>query len=841
MKLSLNLAQCYSNVDIKSTGIDRIVSNIGSQLGAIEEVIDIGIKYQDIVVARVVSCAKHENADKLHVCLIDDGGVVEGVERNSDGLVQVVCGAPNVREGLTVAWLPPGVIVPSTIDKDPFTLEAREIRGVVSNGMLASPSELDISESHEGLLEIDQDDVGQELMEPGTPFRKLYNLDDVVIDLENKMFTHRPDCFGILGIARELAGIQGDTFVSPDWYIRSSKNEMVSNSLNLNVQVEDLNLVPRFMAVAIDNVNVKPSPIWLQSALTRLGVNPINNVVDITNYYSHLTGQPLHAYDYDKIKNMSTDEPTIIARQAREGDEVLLLNGKTLKVEAPTVVIATDKKVLGVGGIMGGKESEVDLSTTKIVLECANFDMYNIRRSSMKYGLFTDAVTRYTKGQSVYQCDRVINKAISDINAFSGGEQASEVFDLNSGLHDMESIKVGVDFVNSRLGTDISADKMKQILDNVEFEVDIQDGNLIVDYPFWRQDIKIAEDVVEEIGRIYGYHKISAHLPKKSIIPSQKNPMLELKNQIRKSLSAAGASELLTYSFVHANLITDAGQDVEKSFKLNNALSPELHYYRQSILPSLLSKVHNNIKSGFEEFALFEIGKVHVKGVNGEDSLPLEAQKLAFIFSCSDKLANQKYSGSPYYIVKKYLEYILSVDGATPKYVKDKSKSVDEFNRVSGLCMDSARSSIVYDSTGNEIGSIGEIRTSIKKKLKLPVFTAGFEINLQKIATSSNKYQPLAKFPSSDQDLTLAVDTGVSYASVFETINKRLHEISENNGYISVVEPVDIYSAEGSNLNNYTFSLSIRHPNRTLVREEVSRLLNEISSVADNDIGAKRV
>ncbi|MFO0920189.1 MAG: phenylalanine--tRNA ligase beta subunit-related protein, partial [Candidatus Saccharimonadales bacterium] len=304
MKLSLNMAQYYSNVDLKSVGITEIVRGIGFQLGAIEEVIEYGKIYDGIVVAKVVSCEKHPNADKLSVCKIDDGGRTQSVERDENDNVRVVCGASNVRAGVTVAWIPPGVAVPSTVNKDPFILTPKDIRGVVSNGMLASLAELAISDNHDGILEIDENEVGEELSTPGTEFKKLYNIDDIVVDLENKMFTHRPDCFGVLGVARELAGIQGQAFKSPDWYsnlLSLAEGGEQSNELPLDVKVEDQNLVPRFMAVAMRDVEVKPSPIWLQSCLTKAGVKPINNIVDLTNYYAQLTGQPMHVYDYDKV------------------------------------------------------------------------------------------------------------------------------------------------------------------------------------------------------------------------------------------------------------------------------------------------------------------------------------------------------------------------------------------------------------------------------------------------------------------------------------------------------------------------------------------------------------
>ena len=251
MKVSLNEVKRFVAVDIS---VDELVQKIGAQLGAVETVEHTGTKYDGVIVARVVSCEKHPNADKLSVCWVDDNGVTENVDRNTEGYVQVVCGAPNVREGLLVAWLPPGSTVPTTYDKEPFVLGARELRGVVSNGMLASPHELGINDDHSGILEIEED------VAPGAAFKALYGLDDVVIEIENKMFTHRPDCFGVLGVAREIAGIQGQQFVSPDWYMKPPKFDD-AGELVVEVDNQLPELVPRFMAVTMQNVTIAPSPI----------------------------------------------------------------------------------------------------------------------------------------------------------------------------------------------------------------------------------------------------------------------------------------------------------------------------------------------------------------------------------------------------------------------------------------------------------------------------------------------------------------------------------------------------------------------------------------------------
>ena len=419
MKVSLNLIKQLINFELPP--VDELVVRVNQQLGGVDEVIDLNAKYGGARIVRVVECAKHPNADRLSVTKIDDGGVVADVPRDENGLVQVVCGAPNVHADMWAIWLPPKSTVPASFDDDePFVLDARPLRGVLSQGMLAAADELDIGTDHEGIIEIHEHDVpaGVELASDAG-FAETFGLDDYVLDIENKMFTHRPDCFGQLGAAREIAGIFHQQFTSPDWY-KSVQQFTGAEGLDLTVINDVPELVPRFMAVAIRDVTVQPSPLWLQCQLVAMGGKPVNNIVDATNYMMLMTAQPTHAYDYDKLRGHKLE-----ARMARDGEKVCLLNGKEYELTSDDIVIADGEGVIGLAGIMGGAGTEVSNETKNIVLECANFDMYALRRTAMRHGIFTDALTRFNKGQSPLQNAAVLKRLISMV----GGVQASEVFD----------------------------------------------------------------------------------------------------------------------------------------------------------------------------------------------------------------------------------------------------------------------------------------------------------------------------------------------------------------------------------------------------------------------------
>ncbi|MGB2860770.1 MAG: phenylalanine--tRNA ligase subunit beta, partial [Candidatus Saccharimonas aalborgensis] len=399
MKVSLNLIKQFTSINIL---VDELVATINNQLGGVEEVTELGVRYKNITIVKVVSCEKHPNADKLSVCKIDDGQSVRDVDRDVDGYVQVVCGAPNVHANMWAVWLPPHTTVPASYaDAKPFVLEPREIRGVMSNGMLGAGDELAINSDHNGIIELREEDmpphIGARGLATGQDFAEAMGLDDTIIDIENKMFTHRPDCFGQLGVAREIAGITGQPFHSPEWYT-TLPSFLSANSFELTVTNQALAQVPRFMAVGFSGIEVKPSPLWLQCELIRLGSKAINNIVDVTNYVMLLTAQPTHAYDYDKLRGHALG-----ARMASSGEKVTLLNGKTYELSSDDIVIADQEGPVGLAGIMGGSNSEVSDMTTSIVLEVATFDMYTVRKSSMRHGVFSDALTRFNKGQSPQQ------------------------------------------------------------------------------------------------------------------------------------------------------------------------------------------------------------------------------------------------------------------------------------------------------------------------------------------------------------------------------------------------------------------------------------------------------
>ena len=852
MKVSLNLIKQLINFELPP--VDELVARVNQQLGGVEAVIDLNAKYGGARIVRVVECAKHPNADRLSVTKIDDGGVVADVPRDDNGLVQVVCGAPNVHADMWAIWLPPKSTVPASFDDDePFVLDARPLRGVLSQGMLAAADELAIGTDHEGIVEIHEYDVPAGVkLKAGASFAETFGLDDYVLDIENKMFTHRPDCFGQLGVAREIAGIFHQQFTSPDWY-KSEQQFTGAEGLELTVTNDAPELVPRFMAVAFRDVTVQPSPLWLQCQLVAMGGKPINNIVDATNYIMLMTAHPTHAYDYDKLRGYKLE-----ARLARDGEKVSLLNGKEYELTNDDIVIADGEGVIGLAGIMGGADTEVSDGTKNIVLECANFDMYALRRTAMRHGIFTDALTRFNKGQSPLQNAAVLKQLMSMV----GGVQASEVFDLCSdNIFEKNPIiekPITPTFMKERLGRPFENSDIEATLCNVEFEIEkgtlvrdvysmyfgnirgkskknIEEDCLYVKPPFWRTDLELPEDIVEEVGRLYGFDKLPRQLPMRSIEPAPRNPRRQLKQAIRQSLSRAGANEVLNYSFVHERVLKNAEQDPSCAYRLSNALSPDLQYYRTSVLPSLLDKVHANIKAGHDEFMLFEIGKVHDKELPlTDENLPSEQTFVDGVYASKKPRA-----GAPFYKARKLVDRLLADINVEADFVKIAESGADV-----PAPFDSQRSAWIVAKNGGKLGIVGELSQTARRNFKLPDYTAAFSLDVEKLQVClaenrAHNYRPLSRFPSISQDISLRSSVEISHDELLRAVRQCLDE-PEN--LHCQIQTLGIYQPkDDAAIKTTTFRLTFTSYQQTLTDAEVKPIMDNIATAALTELDTERV
>ena len=808
--------------------IDELSKLIGARLVEIESIENLNEKYKDVVIARVISAKKVEGSDHLNLCKIDDGGKRDGVERDENGFVQVVCGAPNVREGLFVAWLPPKAIVPETFGGENFQLSARKLMGNMSNGMIASLRELGLGDEHDGILEISPETFENGLQAGGS-FAEKFELNDYLLEVENKSLTHRPDCFGIIGFAREVAGILGQKFVEPDFIKQSDFGFEVNNDKSIVIDVQDSEICERYTAAIFDVSDILKNPnLTLEKTyLLRSGMRPIDIITDLANELMLETGQPLHTFDFDKLAKINGGKNVkMTVRKAFENEELELLDGRKIKMSQNDIVIATgenDENAVALAGAMGGKSTEIDENTTRILVESATFNLYNLRNTQMRHGFFSEAITRFTKGVPEMMSRKVLDLFGVQLLAL-GGKSLSEIADSKGDFYYNKSeISVSKDKINQILGTNFSSEEIQKTLENVGILTKNDNSEIFV-VPFWRNDLHIEEDLIEEVGRLNGYDNIKLQLPKRTFRAVKKAKIDLLQSEIREILVSSGANEILTYTFVHGDLLKKAGQDPKNAYKIVNSISPELQYYRQTLMPSLLSKVNQNIRTGFSEFAIFEMNKITEKtlGLN-EENVPFEQKKLAFVYT-------KNKGENVFFEAKNYAEFLFKKLGLKVEFIKfDLSKSPlsTEFEPKRSALIQ------VSNSEGEKIlGVIGEFKKKIQKALKLPESAAGFEIDLgillENTGKTSAKIKDFSKFQSVERDISINVDESRQFAEIFD-IFKGIS--SEFKGVEIETLPIDIFN-NGDGTKNISIRFKITPFEKTLNGDEIRDIMQKIEEKA---------
>ena len=827
MIISLNWLKKYVDINVPT---DELVELIGSRLVEVEEAIDLAPKYEKCLIVKVETCEPVDGSDHLSLCQINTG---------TGDLIQVVCGAPNVHAGMLAVWLPPASVVPETYDtSDPFMLSARKLCGHVSNGMLASVRELGLGDDHDGIIEIEPDSA-----KPGDSFAEKFGLNDVLLDIENKSLTHRPDCFGVIGFAREIAGILGqpadEWLNNPDSAGTYEEKIASDGDLKLLATIADSELCSRYEAVVLDGFNNnKPKYLTEQDVLlAKSGVRPISPIVDVTNYLMLLTGQPLHAFDYDKLVAVGgKSEPEIIVRAAKSGEKLGLLDGKEIELASGDIVITSNDTPVALAGAMGGANTEIDENTQRIVIESATFNLFNLRGTQFRHGIFSEAITRFTKGQPPALTDPVLRESIVMLTENCGMQQLSEIVDAYPEKITNQPIKLSAKQANSLLGTDYSYEHIEKTLRNVGFGISCGCGKQdaceceFVDIvaPWWRTDIHIAEDIIEEIGRLNGYDNIALDLPTRQFVAPAPDKLGSLKSKIRQTLSAAGANEVLTYSFISEKLLKKVGQDPANSYKIINSISPELQYVRQQIVPSLLEKAYENSRAGFDKFALFEMNQVFWKKDELDDEkVPKQYDDLGFV------IVNTNKEDTNYYLAKKYVDELASKFGVKIEVVSRKEpydvETYFEQKRSADLLVD-----------GQYIGNVAEIKNSVLKKFKLPRGASAIEIGIDLLLKVMNgkphkTAHSVSQFPNVERDMTFQVNSETQYAELENLLCKTLE--SQNLQFQCV--PISIYQGDDKTTKNISFRLTFASYEKTLSGDEIATIVDKIIVVAKEKLNAE--
>ncbi len=822
MIISLNWLKKFTNIDIS---VDELTELINTRLVEIDSVADISEKYKNILIVKAVEVKPLEGSDHLSIVKIDDGGASADIERDENSLIQVVCGAPNITSGQMVVWLPPKSVVPQTFGTaEPFTLDTRNLRGAISNGMIASAKELDLFDEHSGILVLDGD------IAPGTLFASHYELDDYLLNIENKSLTHRPDCFGVIGFAREVSAILGKEFVNPDWTMNLSPYFGEGNG-KISVVIDDPNLSDRYQAIVMEGGDSKKqSPMIIQTYLARVGVRPISAIVDVTNYLMMLTGQPLHAFDFDKVRSICGDNVEIHVRAGRENEKLELLDGKVIELSTDDVVVAAGDTAVALAGAMGGANTEIDENTRAIIIESATFNLYKLRSTQMRHGIFSEAITRFTKGQPAQLTAPVLGEAVRLVGNWTGMRAVTAVADAYPGKKEQQIIKVPLQKVDDILGVDIGASDAVNPLTHAGFKVEVQDQQIMsAEVPYWRSDIHIVEDVVEEIGRINGFDNIKSTLPMRDFTATRPSDFDIFRTKIRKILVKAGVNEVLTYNFIHGDILQKAGQKPDNSYRLVNSISPDLQYYRQTLTPSLLNITQPNIKQGFGSFAIFELNKTHQKGRGlDNENVPIEIDMLSLVVADKEKTV-----GSQYYKAKRIFDYLCKSLGAEVEY----GLLGNESDGPLSAPFEGRRTATVSPKGGKVIGLVGEYKKSVIKGFKLPDSTAGFEINtrllFEAVKNTGAIYKPLSRYPATERDICFKVNQTVGCGQIIDSVNKTLSKINLEFS----VDVIDIYQKE-SETKNVTIRIKLVSYDHTLNGDEVSEVINNVVDSVVTKLGA---
>ncbi len=813
MIISLNWLKKFVDIDVS---VDELVNLINTRLVEIESVTEIGKKYDNVLVVNVVEAKPLKGSDHLSILRIDDGQVAKNLDRDEDGFVQVVCGAPNIATGQMVVWLPPKSVVPQTFGTaEPFILDTRNLRGTVSNGMIASAKELDLFDDHSGILVLDTD------AKPGSLFAKVYELDDYLLDIENKSLTHRPDCFGVIGFAREVSAILGKEFKNPDWVLNQNPY-FAEVKGRISVTIDDDKLSDRYQAIVMnDGDNKKQSPVLIQTYLARVGVRPISAIVDATNYLMMLIGQPLHAFDFDKMAKVAGDnyDYEIHVRSGRKGEKLELLDGRVIDIVPEDIVIAAGETAVALAGAMGGASTEIDENTRAIIIESATFNLYKLRATQMRHGIFSEAITRFTKGQPAELTAPVLCEAVHLISEWTGMKAMTIVAEDYPGKKNKQVIKLPLQKINDILGVDLGITDAIKPLGNTGFGIDLEDHSTIVaQVPYWRSDIHIVEDLIEEIGRINGFDNIKSSLPRRDFTAVRPNDFDEFRTDLRKILVRAGANEVLNYSFIHGDIIRKVNLKTENSYRIVNSISPDLQYYRQTLTPSLLGLVNPNIKQGNDSFALFEINKCHYKpdGLTDE-KVPVESDNLALIIA---NKTNQ--NGAAYYNAKQLVEYI-----CRSLNIKLVYKNFEKSDQPMSTPFEPRRSAELI-SGDISVGFVGEYKKIVAKGFKLPEYVAGFEINVRKLfglaREAGKSYKPLSRYPAAERDICFQVDQFINCDQIIVAAMKTL----EKSDLETSIEIIDIYKKPDLETKNITVRIKLLSYDHTMTGDEISDVVNDV-------------
>ena len=807
MDVPLSWLKQYVPIDVPPTDLAHRITMAGTEVTGIRQT---GTDWDrdKVIVGHVQKVDPHPNADRLTLPTVDLGG---------GETAEVVCGAPNVAAGQKIAFAREGAMLYSTRSKKVEPLKAAKFRGVLSAGMVCSELELGLGESHEGILVLDDD------APVGTPL--VDYLGETVFELE--LTPNRPDCLSMLGIAREVAAVTGESVTEPDLSYEEAGPPIEGR---VTVEIADRQLCDRYAASLVTGVKVGPSPKWLRDALEKAGQRPINNIVDVTNYVMLEYGQPLHAFDFPKIK-----DGKIVVRAARPDERLTTLDRESRTLQPPMLTIADSKDAIALAGVMGGTDTEVREQTTDILLEAANFHAINTRRTAAGLRLSTEASYRFERGIRAELVPRALRRATQLILEVGGGEAAKGIVDEYPGRKEPDVLEITSSRIKQVLGVDFDLGEVERVLKSLGFEKvgdASTDGSLGMRTPYWRSDIAIEEDLIEEVARIVGYDDIPT-VPLSTPIPHhQAQPMRELKERVRDSLGGAGLQETISYPLEDAATLdgVQPGSEGVERIKIANPMNADASYMRTTLRGSVLKTLKSNRRiSQGEGLRIFEIGRVYLpKEEARERELPDENETLVGVFSGpqSEPSWLARTREMDFFDAKGALESVFGALGV-----------VGEYEPVEDSTFHPGKAAKVLVG-GRQVGIVGEVHPTVLGRFDLddgPV--AMFDVDLEEVQasmpTSTKPYTGTTRFPDSERDLALVVDSSVPSAGIEKVILR--HKL------VKSTSPVDVYTGEGvpAGKKSIAYRIVFQSTRSTLTADLVDRAEGDILRQLQRELGAE--
>lgn len=794
MNVSINWLKEYIDFDLSPEALADRLLMLGIETESIKQ---LGEGLDGVVVGRINAVRNHPNANKLVLCDVDVG---------QDTDLQIVCGAPNAREGLVAPVAQVGVQLATGL-----RIKPAKIRGEESYGMLCSEKELGIGDDTSGLMALSEE------LPIGTSLAEALGLDDAVLELE--ITPNRPDCLSMIGVAREIGAETGNSLKLP----RIHMKEGAANVRDLtSVIIDAPELCPRYAARVIRGVEITPSPKWLQRKLESIGVGTINNVVDITNFVLMECGHPLHAFDYHKLA-----ENRIIVRRAAPDETLTTIDETERKLTSDMLVIADAEKPVAIAGVMGGFDSEISDQTVDVLLESAYFHPSSIRKTSKALGMHTEASHRFERGADPEGVIPAMDRAAQLIAEIAGGEIAAGIIDVYPGKREPAQVKLRPDRANFVLGTKISADEMVEILTRLGFEVS---PAFEVTVPTFRPDVSREIDLIEEIARLHGYDNIPTAMPTGDVPTPPSTAKSELRERVKAHLIASGMTEAINYSFYDPRgfdrIRLEASDSVRDALNIRNPLSEDMSIMRTTLVPSLLENAQRNRNHRVENIQLFEMSKVFVP--HGDSELPNEPERVAGVIAgnIGAGVHGDPYREADFFDIKGIVEGLLEACGISDYAIAPTRHSLFHPGRNASV-----------EVSGQHLGIFGEIHPEVQQNYDLGYKAYLFEFDVEILADAADlirRVEPISIYPNVNRDIAIVLDADIPASRPVELIRSA-------GDLVKSVRLFDLYIGDQvpDGKKSLAYAIEYSSPTETLTDEQVDRVHERIVKRLGAELGAE--